>query len=125
MALLSRREYLHLSGAAAASTGCLGFENNDVPDLAIFNRRDQETTITTLVTRLSDNRDILNNTITILKDGNHAYENPINREGVHRIRVSTEDGQENQYEWDAPSDEAYGIHITIDGENIEYSEVVA
>ncbi len=123
---LTRRGYLHLSGVTAvASAGCLGFENHDVPDLAIFNYRNRETTITTVVTRLSDNREILNNTITIPKDGNHAYENPIEREGVHQIRVSTEDGQEIQFEWDTPSDEAYGIHITINEENIEFSFVAA
>jgi len=123
---LSRRKYLHLSGAlAVASAGCLGFENYDVPDLAVFNGRNQETTITTVVTRLSDNREILNDTITIPEDGNHAYENPIDREGVHQIRVSTGDGQESQYEWDVPSDEAYGIHITINEENIEIVPVAA
>ncbi|WEL17168.1 Uncharacterized protein SVXHr_0993 [Halorhabdus sp. SVX81] len=78
-----------------------------------------------MVTRLSDNREILNNTITIPKDGNHAYENPINSEGLHQIRVSIEDGHEDQYEWNTPSDEANGLHITIYEGNIEFSEVVA
>lgn len=107
------------------SGGCLGFGNNDVPDLMLANERDQESTITTVVTRLSDDQEILDQTTTIPEDGYHEYEDPIGSEGTHRIRASLADGFENQHEWDAPSDEAYGIQITINEDDIEFTEVVA
>jgi hypothetical protein len=122
----SRRELLRLFGVSAGvSAGCLGTGNDDIADVMLASDRTRDSTVTTVVTRLSDDQVVLNETLTLPADGFHEYEDPINSEGKHRFHVSTEDGLENRLEWDVSSDEATGLQITVREESIDFSPVAA
>lgn len=123
----SRRRFLHLSGlVAVSSAGCLGvFSNADMADLRLNNGTSGEITVTTTITRSSDGEELLSDTVTLQADGVHQYRDPIQEEGTYQIHVSVEGGDENLYEWDAPADEAAGLHISITDDGIGFSEVIA
>lgn len=81
-------------------------------DLRLINETGESITVTTTVTRDSDEEKILSDSITLAHEEVHRYINPIEEDGTYQIQVSVEAGDENIYEWDAPADEAYGIYIS-------------
>jgi hypothetical protein len=122
----ARRDFLRLSGAVAVTTtGCLFAENADVADLFLDNDRDQDVEVTTVVTRVSDEAEILNDTTTIPEDESHEYEDPISEEVNFQLRVSTADGLENRLEWEATGDEATGLWVTIAQDEIDIGSYAA
>ncbi|WP_416839405.1 hypothetical protein [Haloferax sp. DFSO52] len=124
---LSRRAFLHISGVVAlSSAGCLDvLDNSKMPDLTVHNGTGRSITVTTTVTRLSNGEVVFSDTTTITEDRTHRYNNPIREEDTYRIQVSVEGSRENSYEWDAPDDDAYGLHIPITENEILFLEVVA
>jgi len=123
---LSRRQFLNLSGAVVVSSaGCIFAEDPNVADFFLDNSRDQEVTVTTVVTRISDGEEIVNDTTTIPKEDHHEYEDPITDVATVRIHVSTAGGLENRLEWEFTDDEATGLWVTIAEDEIDIGPYAA
>ena len=120
----SRRTFLHLCGVVAVSqAGCLG--NGDQQDLTMFNNAEREVTVTTTIDRVDGEERVFADTMTMRKDGRRYYRNPIREAATYLIEVSVESGPSNSYEWDAPSDESYGLTVRIGGDEVSFGELVS
>ena len=115
-----RRQFLETtlaSSAVGSVVGCLGYEHTN--DLYIRNKSGTQQTITIRVVRLSNDNELLDETIT-LDDGETKEYTEVAGDYTCRVSVNVQNGLSNETEWADSGSDSYILDIFIDESAINF-----
>lgn len=116
-----RRQFLKTALAISAVgnvAGCLG---NRTDDLHIRNKSGTQQTISIHVVRLSNNNELLDETITLV-DGETKEYAEVAGEYTCRVSVNVQNGPSNKTEWADSGIDSYTLGISIEESTINFQE---
>ena len=120
--ILRRRAFLNVVLASCVTggvAGCLGTEHAD--DLWLSNESGSPQRVSIRVTRLSNEEERLNETVTLEAGASKEYPE-VAGEYNCRVNVNVHDGPSNERVWRDSSSDSYTLHITIDESSITFKE---
>ena len=116
-----RRQFLKIalaSSTAGSVAGCLG---NGLEDLHVRNRSGTEQTISIRVVRLSNDNELLDETITLV-DGETKVYAEVAEENTCRVSVNVQNGPSNETEWADSGYDTEALNISIEESTINFQE---
>jgi len=117
-----RRQFLKValvSSFVGSVAGCLGYGNTN--DLYIRNESGTQQTISIHAVRLSNDSELLDETITLDADETKEYPE-VAGEYNYRVNVNVQNGPSNETEWTDSGSDSYILEIFIDGSGINFQE---
>jgi len=112
-----------VSLAVVGLSGCLGVNSGGLTDISISNEASTTATVRIQVTRLSDDAQLLGESVTIAANASSEYDEVVSGSQVE-VHVSVRDGPEDTYEWSDGESDAQGLHVDITADSITFSPFV-
>ncbi|RKD97058.1 hypothetical protein ATJ93_0039 [Halopiger aswanensis] len=101
----------------------MGANAGGTTDITVTNETSQIVSASLLVTRLSDDAELLEDTISLDEDESEAYEEVASGARV-KVRLAVDNGPENTYEWSDGETDASGLYVDIEADSITFSPFV-
>lgn len=121
---IRRRKFVRgVSLAVFGLSGCSGVNSGGMTDIAISNETTNEVTVTIQVGRLSDDEQLLDETVDIDADATQEYDEVVSGEEA-QVYIRVQNGPENTFEWSDGETDASGLLIDINSGSITFSPII-